>query len=103
MDDNPLEEYAGMLPESERERFRTDINRFARRTLERDHAHQTVHLAWLSARQTGDRIMEAISTCPSYAEERLEYLNELSVKADAVEAGLQEIDRRDMDEVDDGD
>lgn len=98
MDDNPLKEYEAMLPESERDRFRNDVAAFARRTLNRDRAHQTVHLAWLSARQTGDRIMEAISTCPRYAEERLEYLNELAVKADAVEAGLQEIDRRDRDE-----
>ena len=98
MDDNPLGEYEAMLPESERERFRADVDRLVRRTLERDHSHQTVHLAWLSAQHTGDRIMEAISTCPRYAKERLEHLNELSVKADAVEAGLQELDLRDRGE-----
>ena len=98
MDDNPLKEYEAMLPESERKRFRADINRLARRTLNRYRAHQTVHLAWLSARATADRILEAIARCPREDGERLETLNRLSVKAEAVEAGLREIDRQDMGE-----
>lgn len=95
-----LDEYADMLPESERTRFRKDVDRLIRRTLARDHAHQTVHLAWLSARNAADRILEAIARCPREDGERLEALNRLSVKAEAVESGLQEIDRRDMGEAD---
>ena len=98
MPDDMLDDYAELLPEPERTRFREDVDRLIRRTLARDHAHQTVHLAWLSARATADRILEAIARCPREDEERLEALNSLSVKAEAVEAGLQEIDRQDMGE-----
>ena len=42
--------------------------------------------------------MEAIARCPHDDMERVEYLNRLSVKAEAVEAGLQELDRRDRGE-----
>lgn len=98
MVDNPLEGYEAMLPESEHARFREDVNRFARKMIARDHAHQTVRLALLSARQTNDRIMEAIARCPREDGDRLEALNRLSVKAEAVEAGLREIDRQDMGE-----
>ncbi len=93
-----LDEYEVMLPEPERTRFREDVDRIIRRTLARDHAHQTVHLAWLSAKDTADRVLEAIARCPREDGDRLEALNHLSVKAEAVEAGLQEIDRQDMGE-----
>ena len=93
-----LDEYAAILPEPERTRFRKDVDRLIRRTLAHDHAHQTVHLAWLSAKDTADRVLEAIARCPREDGERLETLNRLSVKAEAVEAGLQEIDRQDMGE-----
>lgn len=99
--DSPLDEYEAILPEPERTRFREDVDRLIRRTLAHDHAHQTVHLAWLSARATADRILEAIARCPREDGDRLETLNRLSVKAEAVEAGLQEIDRQDMGEAGD--
>ena len=93
-----LDEYEAMLPEPERTRFREDVDRIIRRILARDHAHQTVHLAWLSARATADRILEAIARCPREDGDRLEALNRLSVKAEAVETELREIDRQDMGE-----
>lgn len=46
MPDDMLDEYAAMLPEPERTRFREDVDKLIRRTLTRDHAHQAVHLAW---------------------------------------------------------
>ena len=54
MPDDMLDEYAAMLPEPERTRFREDVDKLIRRTLARDHAHQAVHLAWLSARDTAN-------------------------------------------------
>lgn len=96
-----LDEYAAMLPEPKRTRFRLDVDRLVRRTLARDHAHQTAHLAWLSARNTTDRVLEAIARCPREDEERLAALNALSVKAEALEAGLRAIDRKDAGDADD--
>lgn len=95
-----LDEYAAMLPEPKRTRFRMDVDRLVRETLARDHAHQTAHLAWLSARNTADRVLEAIARCSREDEERLAALNALSVKAEALEAGLRAIDRQDMGETD---
>lgn len=54
MPDDMLDEYAAMLPEPERTRFREDVDKLICRTLTRDHAHQAVHLAWLSARDTAN-------------------------------------------------
>lgn len=54
MPDDMLDEYAAMLPGPERTRFREDVDKLIRRTLTRDHAHQAVHLAWLSARDTAN-------------------------------------------------
>ena len=54
MPDDMLDEYAAMLPEPERPGFREDVDKLIRRTLTRDHAHQAVHLAWLSARDTAN-------------------------------------------------
>lgn len=93
-----LDEYEAMLPEPERARFREDMDSLIRRTLTRDHAHQTVHLAWLSARDTANRILEAVKYCTREDTGRMGALNRLLAKAEAVEAGLREIDRRDMGE-----
>lgn len=55
-------------------------------------------LAWLSARDTANRILEAVKYCTREDTGRMEALNRLLAKAEAVEAGLREIDRRDMGE-----
>lgn len=93
-----LDEYEAMLPEPERARFREDVDGLIRRALTRDHAHQIVHLAWLSARDTANRILEAVKYRTREDPGRMEALNRLLAKAEAVEAGLREIDRRDMGE-----
>lgn len=100
MPDDMLGEYEAMLPEPERTRFREDLDRLIRRTLTRDRAHQAVHLAWLSARDTANRVLEAVKYCHRENVGREEALNRLLSKAEAVEFGLREIDRKDMGEED---
>lgn len=98
MEDDTLEEYAMMLPEPERDRFRRDVRLLTRRMIARDHAHQTVHLAWLSAKNTGDRIREAIARSPRDDRGRIGHLARLGRMADELEEGLKAIDRKDMGE-----
>lgn len=84
-----LADYAAMLPEAERAGLSDTVDRMIRDRLRDDRRHQILYRALRRMHEVDDMITAAVAQCARSDEQRIDRLNAMSLKADALMYDLQ--------------